>query len=73
MTSQEKLVRIGEVLESLPSLQFRIRLTEDGREILGYLGGKMRLYRIRILPGDTVKVELNSDTDDRGRIVYREK
>lgn len=73
MTSQEKLVRMGEVVESLPSLQFRIRLTEDGREILGYLGGKMRMHRIRILPGDTVKVELNSDTDNRGRIVYREK
>ncbi|MDP3901144.1 MAG: translation initiation factor IF-1 [bacterium] len=73
MTSQEKLVRIGEVLESLPSLQFRIRLVEDGHEILGYLGGKMRLHRIRILPGDTVRVELNSDKDDRGRIVYREK
>lgn len=73
MTAQEKLVRIGEVLEALPSLQFRIRLSEDGREILGYLGGKMRMYRIRILPGDTVKVEMAAESDNRGRIIYREK
>lgn len=73
MKNKDKITQIGEVLEALPSLQFRIRLLDDGREILGYLGGKMRMFRIRILPGDKVKVEMSRPDDTRGRIVYREK
>ena len=67
----QPIVRKGEVTESLPSLQFRIRMHDDGSEILGYLAGKLRIHRIRILPGDTVHVEVNSYDDTKGRIVYR--
>jgi len=62
----------GRVLEALPSAHFRVKL-DDGREILAHLAGKMRIYRIKVLPGDQVTVELSPYDDKRGRIVYRGK
>ena len=59
----------GVVEEALPSLTFRIRLA-SGEEALGHLAGKMRLNRIRILPGDRVLIEMGPD-GRRGRIVRR--
>jgi translation initiation factor IF-1 len=49
---------------------FRIEL-DNGYETLAYLGGKMKRYRIRVLPGDRVRVELSPYDLARGRIVYR--
>ncbi len=60
----------GVVIEALPSATFRVKL-DDGREILAYVSGRMRLNRIRVLPGERVKIEVNSPTDTRGRIVRR--
>lgn len=60
----------GVVKELFPSTTFRIEL-ENGHEVLGYLAGRMRMNRIRILPGDRVKVELTPYDLRRGRIVYR--
>lgn len=65
-------VKQGEVLETLPSLSFKVRL-EDGSEILAYLAGKLRRFKIRILPGDKVTVEVSPYDKRRGRIVYRNK
>jgi len=62
----------GVVLEALPNTQFRVEL-EDGREILAHLAGKMRLYHIRVMPGDNVKLEMSQYDDSKGRIVYRSK
>lgn len=62
----------GTVLENLPNTMFKISLT-DGREVLCTLSGKMRMNHIKILPGDTVKVEMTPYDDKRGRIVYRGK
>ena len=59
----------GRVEEALPATTFRVRL-DDGREILAYLAGKMRLYYIKILPGDRVTVEVSPD-GARGRIIRR--
>ncbi len=61
----------GVVSEALPNTQFRVTL-EDGREILAHLAGKMRLYRIRVMPGDKVKVEMSPYDTDKGRITYRQ-
>ncbi len=58
------------VKEALPGLTFRVELREGGKEVLGYLAGKMKLHRIRVLPGDKVLVELGPD-GRRGRIVRR--
>lgn len=62
----------GVVLEALPNTQFKVEL-EDGREILAHLAGKMRLYHIRVMPGDKVKLEMSQYDDSKGRIVYRTK
>ena len=51
MAKQKSIEQDGEVIEALPNAQFRVRL-ENGHEILGLLSGKMRMYFIKILPGD---------------------
>lgn len=59
----------GLVKEALPGLSFKITL-DNGEEILAYLAGKMKIHRIRVLPGDTVLLERSPD-GRRGRIVRR--
>lgn len=60
----------GEVLELLPSATFKVKL-ENGPEILAHLAGKMRMFNIRILPGDRVKIQMTPYDLTRGRIIYR--
>jgi translation initiation factor IF-1 len=62
----------GKVVESLPNAFFRVKL-DNGHTVLAHISGKMRKYYIRILPGDTVKVELSPYDLTRGRIIWREK
>jgi translation initiation factor IF-1 len=62
----------GEVTQALPNTLFRVKLS-DGREVLCYLAGKMRINYIRILPGDKVRVEMTHYDENRGRIIYRYK
>ena len=66
----EKLEMEGEITESLRNRMFRITL-DNGHEMIGYTAGKMKRYRIRMGPGDRVKVEVSLYDLDRGRIVYR--
>jgi len=74
MVSNSNVFKVeGLVLEALPGLLFRVKL-EDEQEILAYLGGKMKLNRIKVFPGDRVLVEipsLSNLTERRGRIVKR--
>ncbi|PIR89221.1 MAG: translation initiation factor IF-1 [Candidatus Harrisonbacteria bacterium CG10_big_fil_rev_8_21_14_0_10_40_38] len=60
----------GQIEEALPATKFRVRL-ENGVEIIAYLSGKMRLNRIRILPGDRVLIELSPYDASKGRITRR--
>lgn len=60
----------GEVLEALPAGSFRVQLEND-QEIIAHLSGKMRQNRIRILPGDDVKVEISPYDLTKGRITFR--
>lgn len=62
----------GQVIEALPSTHFRVKL-DDGEVILCHLAGKLRIFRIKILPGDRVTVEISPYDLKRGRIVYRGK
>ena len=62
----------GQVVEALPSLLFRVKL-DNGKEVLAYLAGKLKIYRIKVLPGDRVLVETTPYDERRGRIVYRLK
>jgi translation initiation factor IF-1 len=70
MAVEQKLEIDGEVEESLPNLLFRVRLEND-HEVLAHLAGKMRRFRIRVNPGDKVRVEVSPYDLSRGRIVYR--
>ena len=60
----------GEVTELLPAATFRVQL-ENGHQILGHLSGKMRMNKIRLLPGDKVKMEMTPYDLTKGRIVFR--
>ncbi len=62
----------GTVVETLPNAMFRVRL-DTGHEVLAHISGRIRMYYIRILLGDRVRVELSPYDLSRGRIVYRYK
>lgn len=62
----------GIVKEALPNTMFRVEL-QNKHVILAHLSGKMRKHYIRIVPGDTVKVELSPYDLNRGRIIFRER
>ena len=72
---KESIIRLdGIVEEALPGLFFKVKVIERGgkeREVLAHMAGKMKMYRIRIVAGDRVTVELPSEGDKRGRIVRR--
>jgi translation initiation factor IF-1 len=60
----------GTVVDALPNTQFKVRL-DNGHEVLAYVSGKLRRFRIRVLLGDRVRVELSPYDLTRGRITYR--
>jgi translation initiation factor IF-1 len=60
----------AEVTEALPNAMFRVKL-ENGHQIIAHVSGKMRMHFIRILPGDTVTVEMSPYDLNRGRIILR--
>jgi len=62
----------GTVLQALPNTMFKVKL-DEGSEILAHLSGKMRMYRISIMPGDKVKLEITPYDVGKGRITYRLK
>ncbi len=70
MVEKQFIEMRGEVLEALPAGSFRVKLEND-QEILAHLSGKMRQNRIRILPGDDVKVEISPYDLTKGRITFR--
>jgi translation initiation factor IF-1 len=59
----------GRVVEALPSTLFRV-VTQDGKEILSYLGGRMRVHKIKVLVGDRVSVQVDP-YGGKGRIIKR--
>jgi len=69
---KNNIKKSGIVIEALPSTHFRVKL-DGGEETLCHLAGKLRMFRIKILPGDRVTVELSPYDTKRGRIVYRDK
>lgn len=71
--AKEKPIEVeGRVVEALPNAMFRVELP-NGHTVLAHVSGKIRLHFIKILPGDTVKVELSPYDLSRGRITYRYK
>ncbi|MBN1766053.1 MAG: translation initiation factor IF-1 [Sedimentisphaerales bacterium] len=70
MSKREAIKVDAKVLEALPNAVFKVEL-DNGHEILAHVSGKMRMNFIRILPGDTVTVEISPYDLARGRIVLR--
>ncbi|MEW6743007.1 MAG: translation initiation factor IF-1 [Planctomycetota bacterium] len=69
--AKEEAIRVTAVVkEALPNAVFRVEL-ENGHQIVAHASGKMRMHFIRILPGDTVQVELSPYDLSKGRIVFR--
>ena len=73
LTVAKDCIRVeGVIKELLPNTMFRVQL-ENGHDVLGHISGKMRMNFIRLLPGDTVVVEISPYDLGKGRITYRKK
>jgi len=70
MPKREAIKLQATVTDALPNAMFRVEL-ENGHRILAHVSGKMRMHYIRILPGDTVTVEMSPYDLNKGRIVLR--
>ncbi|MCA9352558.1 translation initiation factor IF-1 [Patescibacteria group bacterium] len=70
MSTDEKNIKVGVVVENLPNTMFRVQFEDQEEPELAYLAGKMKLYRIRILVGDKVEVLLDP-YGGKGRIIKR--
>ncbi len=72
MPKEEPIKVEGTVIETLPNAMFKVEL-ENKHKVLAHISGKMRMHFIKILPGDTVTVEISPYDLSRGRITYRAK
>ena len=72
MAKQKPIELDGTVIESLGNAMFRVEL-ENGHIITAHISGKMRMYYIKILPGDRVKLEMSPYDLTKGRITFRYK
>ena len=70
MPKEDAIEVEGRVVEPLRNATFRVQM-ENGHTVLAHICGKMRLHRIRILPGDKVTMQLSPYDLSRGRITYR--
>jgi len=71
--AKEDMIEVeGVVLEALPQAKFQVEL-ENGHVVLAHISGKLRSNYIRILPGDTVKLEMTPYDLTKGRIIWRGK
>jgi translation initiation factor IF-1 len=72
MAKQASIEQDGIILEALPNAMFKVEL-ENGLVIIAHISGKMRMFYIKILPGDKVKVEMSPYDLTKGRISFRYK
>ena len=70
MKKKEIIELEGKVVEALPNAVFRVKI-DSGQEILAHIAGRLRMHRIRILPGDRVRLEVTPYDLTRGRITRR--
>jgi translation initiation factor IF-1 len=72
MSKQDAIELEGTVAEVLPNATFKV-VTKSGHEVLSTLAGNMRRFRIRVLAGDRVTLEVSPYDLSRGRITFRHK
>jgi len=70
MAKADTIRLVAKVKEALPNAVFKVEL-ENGHNIMAHVSGKMRMHFIKILPGDSVTVEMSPYDLNRGRIVLR--
>jgi translation initiation factor IF-1 len=79
MTNKPDIFEVeGEVIETLPNLMFRVLVTSGHEELIGktilcMLSGKMKMYRIKVMLGDIIKVEVSKYDMSKGRVTFRSK
>jgi len=73
MAKQDVIECKATVIEALPNTTFKVRLDDNGMELIAHISGKIRMHYIRILPGDKVTVEISPYDLTCGRITYRFK
>lgn len=66
---QNKNIKVGTVVEALPNAVFKVEI--DDRKVTAHLSGKMRMNHIKVLVGDTVKIDISLYDETRGRIIQR--
>jgi translation initiation factor IF-1 len=72
LSNNETIEVEGEVTELLPNIKFKVKLP-NGHHVIAHISGKMRMHYIKILPGDSVLVEISKYDLKKGRITYRSK
>lgn len=60
----------GEIVDVMPNQMYKVKF-DNGHEIVAYTAGKLKQFKIRMLVGDRVKVELSPYDLEKGRITYR--
>lgn len=71
MGKEKCIIMEGTVLEALSNAMFKVELNNNGMQITCHLSGKMRMNYIKILPGDTVRIEMSPYDLTKGRISAR--
>ena len=72
MSKADVIAIEGKVVEKLPNAMFKVEL-ENGHIVLAHISGKLRMNYIKILPGDTVTIEMSPYDLSKGRIIWRDK
>ena len=72
MSKDDVIEAEGRVVEALPNAQFKVRLS-NGHVITAYISGKLRMNYIRIIEGDSVKLDMSPYDLTKGRITWRSK
>ena len=72
MSKDDVIETEGVIVEALPNAAFKVKLS-NGHVITAYISGKLRMHYIKIIPGDSVKLEMSPYDLTKGRIVWRDK
>ncbi len=72
MSKDDVIEAEGVVIEALPNANFKVKLS-NGHIINAYISGKLRMHYIKIIPGDTVKIEMSPYDLTKGRVIWRSK
>ncbi len=72
MSKDDVIEAEGVVIEALPNANFKVKLS-NGHVINAYISGKLRMHYIKIIPGDTVKIEMSPYDLTKGRVIWRSK